>query len=175
MDRTIALLLFFVLVTFNHALFITFAKSLKRNNELRLRIWNIHYWVNGMLWFILAICILLIQFNSRDTIFSPKIETLGLVLCAGGSFLVIDGLRRLGFRQAMGYRFFSIGKLEWISSGVFSFLHNPIYDGFALIFLGLGLSRGIFIDFYLPIISFIMLNVFLASIESKEIKITTIL
>jgi len=174
MGRDIPLLIFFTIVTVSHALFIIYAKSLKQNAP-RFRLWNIHYLANSALWFMLTLWILIIQSNSRDTTFPFYTEILGLLLCILGFVLTADGLIRLGFKQAMGYRFFSPNRLPWTSKGSYSFLHNPMYDGFILIFLGLGLLRGIFIDFYLAVVSFMLLNIFLASVENKEIKITAIL
>ncbi len=60
------------------------------------------------------------------------------------------------------------GKDAKITGSLYSFLNNPMYDGFIFIFIGLGLILGIKIDFYLAAWSFLLLNIFLASIENYK-------
>ena len=43
-------------------------------------------------------------------------------------------------------------------------------DGFILLFVGLGLVLGIVEDFYLALASFVLLNIFLATIENQGYK-----
>ncbi len=174
MSKTIALLLFFTIVTISHALFLTFAKTLKDSNKQRA-LWKIHYPINGILWVVLAVWIAQVQFIFNASSFPFYLRLIGLALSIGGLLLTVDGLRRLGFKQAMGSRFFSLEKLRWVSSGSYSFLSNPIYDGFILIFLGLGFLTGINTDFYLAAASFILLNLFLATVENENMKLSSLL
>lgn len=161
------LLLFYVFTIASHALFLVFAK--RNSSLLRKHLWRIHCWLNGTLWFILIGWVVFIQFNSNVVEFSIILQVLGLGVFLLGLMLAMINLKRLGFEQAMGYRFFSQCKPEWIFTGIYSYLHNPIYDGFVLIFIGFGLWRGIVTDLYLGVISFLLLNVFLASIEKEKI------
>src|SRR5438876_60426 len=135
----ISFLTFFTLITINHALFLFFGKSQKKENKI---FWNIHLILNGILWLVLLSWIILIQFNPRD--FQPLlwIQILGAVVFLGGTLLVINAFNRLGLKYAMGYRFFTKEKQVWISRGIYSKLDNPMYDGFVLILIGLGLFLG---------------------------------
>lgn len=71
-------------------------------------------------------------------------------------------------KQAMGYRFFSYEKIKWLSLGFYSFLKNPIYDGFLLIYLGMWFLTGNQTNLYLTLESFLLLNGYLAFIENKD-------
>lgn len=166
MINSIFLLIFFVFATLSHALFLIIAKSSKANRKLRL--WNIHIWFNGIIWSALTLFIILVQFNSGN--FKPPliIQIVGMLLCIGGLILVSSSFKKLGFKQTMGHRFFVNQNFKWISLGLYSFLQNPMYDGFILILVSLGLILGKTLDFYIAIESFILLNIFLASIENKR-------
>ena len=169
MIETFSLLTFFIAVTVCQALAIIFVKSHK-SRELIVRIWPIHYWVNGLLWILFAVWIILINVMSGDVVFPVFLQLVGLALCIFGLLLSADGLRRIGLKQVMGYRFFCSDNLKWTSSGSYSMLNNPIYDGFVLVFLGLGLFRGLYLDFYLAAASILLLNVFLATVENDDTK-----
>lgn len=163
------LLIFFSTVTFSHALTLIWAKS-NKNSGLVGKLWKVHYLLNGLLWIALAAWILLIQFKIAGTKFPFWIQVPGILIIAGGMFLSFSGFKRLGIKQAMGFRFFSKGKTDWLSGGVFSVLRNPIYDGFCLILFGLWLFTGIFLNFYLAVANIVLLNIFLASIENNSPK-----
>lgn len=164
---TSALILFFAIVTLSHWSFLFSAKFFKGSSRASL-FWNIHQWSSGILWLVLVIWIILIQNQNRD--FSPPgfIQLFGLILALAGIILVFKSFRGLGFKQAMGYRFFTNEKQIWVSKGIYSKLSNPMYDGFILIFVGLGLLLGITFDFILAFVSYLFLNLFLASLENKK-------
>lgn len=162
--------LFFLLVTVSHALFLNLAKSNKIKNKLNF--WKKHYFINGILWLILLIWIIAIQFSARTITFPFWIKLSGFTLCLIGFLLVIAAFRKISLKEAMGYRFFSKTKVNRVSLGVYKFLTNPMYDGFVLIFLGLGFLTGIKVDFYLAAESFLLLNLFLAIIESLSSHLT---
>ena len=70
----------------------------------------------------------------------------------------------------MGLRFFYLEKDNRVENFLYRFLNNPMYDGFILVLVGLGLWRGVVEDFYLAFVSFILFNIFLATIENKGYK-----
>ncbi len=74
----------------------------------------------------------------------------------------------LGHDQAMGLRFFLPEKAIRVVTSIYRFLRNPMYDGFILVFMGLGLALGIAADLYLALVSFTLFNVLLASVENYE-------
>lgn len=168
MNSVLGLVTFFAAITFCHALFLIFAKSHKDKHQLLARIWPMHYWLNGLLWIFLVIWIILANTKPADVSFSFSLKISGLAFACLGLYLSYDGLKIIGLKQAMGCRFFYADKLDWISSGPFKHLKNPIYDGFVLILMGLGLLKGIYLDFYLAGASFILLNIFLSSIENAQ-------
>ncbi|MBI4038695.1 hypothetical protein HY384_01935 [Candidatus Daviesbacteria bacterium] len=166
----IPLLLFFLLVTLIHALFLSLAKLSKTEDKSKL--WKIHYFINGILWLILLSWIIVIQFSPPTLNFPLGIKLLGFILCLAGSYLTFSSFRKINLKEAMGHRFFSRSQTKWVSSGVYTYFHNPMYDGFFLVFLGLGFLAGIGADFILAGASFLLLNVFLASIESLSSQLT---
>lgn len=169
MKQTIILLAFFIIVTFSHGLFLILSKYiLAKENKDKLLLWQIHCWMNGLFWLILLIAVTRIQFSISD--FRPSFITqvFGAIFCIIGSIFVVNSFSKLGFKKAMGYRFFVKDKLEWISEGSYSFLQNPMYDGIILVLIGLGLLRGIVADFYIAAESFLLLNLLLASVENKR-------
>lgn len=161
MKEIIYISILFLFVTLNHGIFLLLGKSGKL-------LWDIHLLLNGTLWLLLLLWIILIQFHMPAFLPTTPVQILGIIFCSGGLLLVINSFANLGFKQAMGYRFFSREKMTWISKGVYSILDNPMYDGFILILIGLGLFRGIMADFYLALDSLIFLNLFLASIENRQ-------
>ncbi len=167
MKEIILLSLLFILVTFTHALFLLWGRSKKGSG--RGFIWSIHLTLNGILWVILFGWIILLQRSFHD--FQPQwwMQVLGAGLSSIGIFLVVTSLNKLGLRKAMGQRFFT-GEKEsiWINKGIYSRLANPMYDGFILILVGLGLVFGIVADFFIALVSYLLLNIFLASIENKR-------
>lgn len=169
MNETL-LVIFFIFVTLSQALFLQVAKR-KKNYEFKKKFWNLHYSFNGILWIILFGWIILIQFSKGKIEFSYSLKALGLLLFLTGAVLSFLSTKKLGLRQAMGYRFFTKKKLKWLSSGSYKILSNPIYDGFILIFLGLGFLTGITINFYLTIVSFLLLNVILACFENEKTEV----
>ncbi|GEM_PF-3402902 len=171
------IVLFFILVTFSQALFLIYIKNLKNeSNTHRLKFWKIHYAFNGILWLLLLSWIIVFQFYSKRANFSPLLQISGIVLFLIGLYFSIRSIKQLGLTQAMGYRFFKNEKTKWYSSEIYSALHNPMYDGFILVFLGLALTFGIIGDFFLALASFLLLNVFLATIEKEksELKLNEI-
>lgn len=164
MKELIYISAFFLFVTLSHALFLWWGKK----SQGKSRIWKIHLVVNGILWLILLGSIALIQLHSYD--FQPAvwIKFLGSLSITVGMVLIISSFKNLGFKRAMGQRFFFKEEKVWISRGVYAKLTNPMYDGFFLILLGFGLFFGIVSDFFLALLSFLLLNVFLASIENQK-------
>lgn len=167
MEEIVVISILFIIATITHGSFLVSAKNVK-DDKSRLLFWYFHNWINGMLWLTLIITIIFLQFRIGDFKQNFIILVIGAILCITGSVLIIYSFSKLGFKKAMGYRFFVHNKLEWISEGAYSFLQNPMYEGFVLVLVGLGLIRGIMADFYIAAESFLFLNLFLASIENRR-------
>lgn len=177
MLEIIPLILFATLVTISHASFVIFAKKHEKNFHLLKSLWNIHYWANGTLWLLVIAWIIWIQINSKVAEFPFVLQLVGIGLFLLGLYLTLVSFRKLGLKQLLGYRFFSKEEYQWTSLGIYSYLHNPMYDGFVLMLLGMGLWREITADFYGALVAFLLGNIFLASIEKEktEFKLSELL
>lgn len=159
--------IFFIALTIWHSLFLIYGPKFKN----KTKIWNLHFYLNSFFWFILLIVILLPVFNF-DSYGSVGVEIIiPLIFFVIGFYLVMRSYFILGTDQLMGYRFFFPEKVQKIEKGLFKYLHNPMYDGFILILISLGLLTWIMEYFYLAGVSFISLNLYLASIENYEFNI----
>ena len=169
MNQIIPLLGFSALVTISHGSALLFAKSQQKySHKKREKLWRIHSLVNGSLWIVLLIWILLFQWLALHSIYPSWMRIIGLIMLIAGLYLSIKSRILLGRHQAMGIRFFLPEKTTKITSSLYSFLNNPMYDGFILIFIGVGLLFGIRENFYLAGASFILLNLLLARVENYK-------
>ena len=157
-----ALFIFFALVTFSHAIFLLKAKK---------SLWELHFALNSILWSALLTWLSFAQFQDTDLIFSEPIKWAGLLIAVAGVFLVFRVATVLNLEELMGRRFFYPSESKKIDGGIFKYLNNPMYDGFILILVGLGFYLGLSFDFYLAGASFILLNVFLASVENYKFSL----
>ena len=171
MNQIIPLLVFSALVTVSHGSALLFAKFQQNYSyKKREKSWRLHSLINGSLWVILLVWILLFQWISPHSIYPLWIEVIGFIALIAGLYLSVKSRILLGRHQAMGIRFFLPEKAKKITSSLYSFLNNPMYDGFILIFVGMGLIFGVKADFYLAVWSFLLLNIFLAGIENYKWK-----
>lgn len=160
-------LLFSAAVTVAHAFMLLHVKR-THVAEKREKLWKWHLHLIGTLWILNIIWLILLHFYFSPVSFPPWAIIIG-VFCIGTGLLLYTRSRLLlGRNQAMGMRFFFPEKSKKITTGVYHFLHNPMYDGFVLIFLGIGLLFGFVEDFYLATASFVLFNIFLASVENFE-------
>ena len=166
------LFLLFAFATFSQAGVVIFARRHPHMSEsTRRHLWLTHIWGNGILWSIPILWIIAMQFSLTRTLnVSPLIRLTGISLFVGGVALVIAVSFILNFQELMGLRFFYPTRAKRVSSSLYRFLNNPMYDGFLLMLLGGGLWLGIAEDFYIALASLLLINVFLASIENYELK-----
>ncbi len=161
-------ILFGGVVTASHAWQLRKAQAMTdASYDERDRLWRRHQALNGTLWMLLFLAIVAAQFffshGDRKTM-----PLLGIVLLAFGFILVVWSRLILGRSGAMGLRWFLPEKISaWETRGPYRMLTNPMYDGFILIFLGLGFAAGTTENFYLALASFLLLNVYLATVESR--------
>jgi len=167
MSQIIPLLIFSTLVSISHGSALIYAKSQQNHPyKKRERAWQVHSFINGSLWLVLSVWILWFQWASPHSAYPLWLETIGFITLIAGLCLSVKSRLLLGPHQAMGIRFFLPEKSKKITSSLYSFLNNPMYDGFILILMSMGLIFGVEADFYLAALSFILLNIFLASIEN---------
>lgn len=165
-------MLLFFLTALSHAAFLAWGK---KNQVLRLdsqeKIWRIHFIFNGILWVINLAGAVWEQFSPPDISYTGAIRVGGLVFIILGAWLVAKSGKALGIKRTMGFNIFFPEKTEWLRSGIYKFLNNPMYDGFILLFAGLGFALGITENFIYAAETFLLLNIFMASIENQKFKL----
>ena len=152
-------------VTVSHAYFLRRAQMLhEAPREVREKLWKKHTWWNGTLWTLLFLAIVVVEYFLPRHVMAPQ-PYVGAVFFIVGLVLVVWSRLILGRAGAMGVRWFLPETAPtWQSRGSYRFLGNPMYDGFILVFIGSGLLFGSKENFYLAILSFVLLNLFLARI-----------
>ena len=158
-----------ILITLCHGVFLLWAE---RRQELlredREKLWRVHKLLNGTLWKLLGLGIIVAEFVLPHSIIFPQ-SGLGLVLIVIGAWLVVKTHLDLGSEVAMGRRFFFPEEAPmWLATGVYSFLTHPMYDGFLIIFLGLAVTFHSIENFYFALASFLLFNVFLALVVENR-------
>ncbi len=165
----LALISFATFVTISHALTLFW---MQRNQAIsiktRKRAWRLHILINGNLWRLLFLWVIAVQlyfFKGISFAWMP----FSILLIGAGLWLAISAHVKLGgFEGGMGKIFFFPNNSKgWIKDGLYRYLGNPIYDGFVLILIGLGILLGAIENYYLALTSFILLNGILAFIESR--------
>ena len=168
------LLFLFILATFSHAGVLFYARQHPPMSEsVRRHLWLTHIWGNGILWSMPIFWTVAMQFYLPRTLdVSPLIKLTGIFLFIGGAVLVFKVSFLLNFPELMGLRFFYPTRTKRVSSSLYRFLNNPMYDGFLLMLFGGGLWLGIKENFYIALVIFLLMNLFLASVENYEFKWT---
>ncbi len=138
--------------------------------ESRKKRWLIHYIFNGIFWLVLLGLIIWMQFSARRIPVPAYLQFFGAAIALAGSLLSSRSMAVLGLENAMGRRFFFPEENPEIRTSVYSFLNNPMYDGFILMFIGFGMGLGIAENFILAAVSMIFLNAGLASVENHRFR-----
>lgn len=166
----ITLSIFAAFVTWRHGVFLNNAQT-KQNSPVQQRqiLWKKHLQTNGVLWLVLFVAVGVFQWTMHEPFTSFLRFVLGTIFFFLGIFLVVWVRLLLGKDQAMGVRFFFPERFRRVHGGPFRWLHNPMYDGFILILLSGWLMFGVWEDIVLAVVSFFLLNMYLARIENKGI------
>lgn len=167
----IILLLFALAVTVSHAHALRFAQGMTgAPHEERIRLWRKHERWNGLLWVLLFLFVVIVEFLFIPSRITPR-PFIGIPFLSVGVLLVIWSRLILGRNGAMGIRWFLPERASvWEKRGPYRVLANPMYDGFIFIFLGVGMWFGTTENFYLALVSFFLLNLYLARVESYELS-----
>lgn len=103
-------------------------------------------------------------------IFYPVFIIIGNIFELIGAIIIVWSFLILGIKRTWGIRYFEKTYKEKIEKrGPYRFLINPIYDGFFILLTGKALSFNSLFHLIIAVESFILLNVFLARFENKEI------
>lgn len=168
----IAFIIFVTLLTISHGSFLVYARKHSAAPAVqRMRWWQIHLTVNGILWIAAFVWIVALQFVLPRVDVLDVSRAIGITMAIVGILIVGYTRHLLGREQAMGVRFFFPERLRRVNSSLYRYLRNPMYDGFLLVLVGLGLSLGIQGDYLLAVVSFVLLNVSLAQIENFQVSI----
>ncbi len=111
-----------------------------------------------------ALFILLLSgLNRRYIVTIPHTGVVGPLLVLVSSVLFVAAVSKVGTQALLNGNFFK--KVEFINTGVYRYVKNPIYDSYALLFIGLGLTlhNGSFL--IIAIVNLIGLNVVESKIE----------
>ena len=131
----------------------------------------IHASITGLFWVLFSVSASSFMVTARDIIlFSPSIfiKQLSTAITVLGIALVAISFFQLGFRRTWGIRFFpsSHSKPPFLSSCLYRYLQNPMYDGCFLIFLGTAMHNGSLTYLVLATESALLLNWLLARFEN---------
>lgn len=163
----IILLSLALVATMSHAHALRYAQVMTgAPHETRLKLWQKHEQWNGILWVLVFLLLVIVEFSFPLGQMAPR-PLIDIPLIVIGLILVVWSRLILGRSGAMGIRWFLPERASaWKTHGPYRLLANPMYDGFILIFIGLGLWRGTIENFYLALASFLLFNIYLAKVES---------
>lgn len=98
---------------------------------------------------------------------NPRLRPLGKALAVLGAAIWLDAFARMGpERTANGY-FFGHGPRQQVTGGVYRWLHNPMYDAYALVLAGVGLRTRNARFLVLAAEAYLLLNLVEARVENR--------
>ncbi|MBI1974559.1 MAG: hypothetical protein HYS51_01770 [Candidatus Zambryskibacteria bacterium] len=168
--QSLFLFLLFIFTTLSHACFLIFAhRHPQMSEQTRRKFWLAHLWGNGIVWAVLFVWMIVMQFTFPHTLVVSNFAKLtGFIFFIVGVSIVIKIALVLNFEHLMGLRFFYPAKAKRVYSSLYHVFRNPMYDGFVLMLIGVALFLGIKEDLYLALASFLLLNIVLATVENYE-------
>ena len=129
--------------------------------------WGAHVLLLTIIWIAFLFAIILLQ--PPDWTLPNKLRLPGIVAAAIGLWLVFESWIRLGTAGVCNGWFFGRGPTKQLTGGVFR-LRNPMYTGFALLFVGAGFWLENAAYLWLSAVSFVLLNLIQARIEDPNTK-----
>ena len=156
-------LLFIVVVAINSvAVYIqrrykTYTKLFGRYN------WMAHVILLSVIWgaFLLG----LVYLRPPEWQLPSWLHSVGLLVSIIGFLMVVMSWVRLGTIGTLNGRFFGKGQKKLLKGGLFS-LRNPMYVGFALLFIAAAFWLGNAFYLWMAALSFVLLNMVQARIEN---------
>lgn len=155
--------LLFILVVAINSVAVYLQRRFKTYSRLFGRYdWAVHIIVLSIIWGLFISGLILI----RPPIWklSATLHPLSVLAILIGFYMVVATWARLGTKGTLNGWFFGRGAKESLKGGVFR-LQNPMYTGFAFLFIGAAfwLENGFYL--WMAALSFILLNVIQARIE----------
>lgn len=126
----------------------------------------VHGLVITPLWLVFAL--LLAELNQTFGIDMPEYPIVGYLLIVVALSLFVMSIKQVGSSALVNANFFQKSKVKPISTGVYKFLKNPIYDSYFLLFIGLGFALSNAAFFIIAGISYIGLNIIESKVERIE-------
>jgi len=115
--------------------------------------------------FWLTFVLLISGLNQAYGIDMPEYPSVGYLLIVIATSLFVVSIRQIGSGALVNANFFQKSRVKPISTGVYKFLKNPIYDSYSLLFMGLGFALSNAAFFVIAGVSFIGLNIIESKIE----------
>ena len=130
--------------------------------------WAAHVVLLSVVW---AVFLFAIFFQNQLPVWRmPSIlRPLGIIVLVLGIFLVVSTWKRLGTEGTTNGWFFGRGPLKQLIGGVFR-IHDPMYVGFILLFVGAGFWLENAAYLWLAATSYLLLNIILSYIERPTIR-----
>lgn len=124
----------------------------------------IHATIISVFWLIFVA--FLSQLNLYSSIVLPLWPIVGYGLAASADILFAVSISAIGSGSLINANFFHDAKV--VSSSIYRYLKNPIYDSYALFFVALGFLYGNGSYIVIAVASFIGLNIIESNIERRQ-------
>lgn len=111
---------------------------------------------------------LLGNLNKMFSISIIKVPFIGYGLIAIAIGLFVVSTSQIGSGALVNVNFFQKNKTKYVTTGVYKYLKNPIYDSYFLLFIGLGFALSNAAFFIIAGLSFVGLNIIEGKIERIE-------
>ena len=108
------------------------------------------------------------QLNLHSSIATPSWPIISYGLVIGAAMLFAISIRALGSGALINANFFQNSKV--VSSSVYRYIKNPIYDSYLLLFLALGMIYGNAAYLLVALTSFIGLNIIESKVEGTQLN-----
>lgn len=131
--------------------------------------WYVHLALTAPLW---GVFVYLLSGLGRHVIWPlpASLRPAGVALLVVGAALWLAAFVQLGPERTANGFFFGRGPAEPVTSRLFARLRNPMYDSYALAFVGLACTRANGAYLLLALESYLLLNVVEASVENRPFE-----
>lgn len=124
--------------------------------------WTAHATLLSIVWAFFVLGLVLIEPPIWQL--PASLRPLGVLAALIGIYMIAASESRLGITGTFNGRFFGRSPKKHLKGGVFNF-QNPMYMGFILLFMGVAFWQKNAFYLGLAVLSFLLLNIFLAHIE----------
>ena len=130
------------------------------------RAWHVHLGLVTAAWAAFLLTLIDHGVHVRWTL-PHALRPAGLAVLAVSAALWLWAFAQLGVKRLANGNFFGRGPSAAVRGGPFRWLRNPMYDSYALAFVGMGLVTNNAAFFVLAAESYLLLNVIEARVENR--------